>query len=314
MALTDRRSAGHRWGAVLDRTPAHHFHYSGTTMAGLATRTAVAAALLISAADGFAQSTARITPDVVYGHKDGMALTLDVYQPGGTANGAGVLFMVSGGWVSQWAPPQNTVRRFEALLAKGFTVFSVRHGSSPRYKVPEAAADVERAVRFVKLNAAKFGVDPARLGVYGGSAGGHLSLLLGLDPDSGNAQARDEVLRGASGVAAVVAFFPVVDLRGITGPSEQFPALDFPAEHAPAVSPILFVTKDDPPTLLIHGDADRLVPIRQSERMHAALKEAGVVTEFVTIPGGDHGFSVPEHSRRATELMVAWFERHLLRP
>ena len=138
--------------------------------------------------------------------------------------------------------------------------------------------------------------------------------MLGLDPDPGNAQARDEVLRGASGLAAVVAFFPPVDLRGWTGPSEQFPALDFAADLAASVSPLLFVSRDDPPTLLIHGDADTLVPISHSQRMHAALKDAGVTTEFVTIPGGTHGFAGnPEHSRQATELMVAWFERYLLK-
>lgn len=271
------------------------------------------AAVLALSLNVFAQAPApRITPDVVYGHKDGLAMTFDVYTPP-NANGAGVLFMVSGGWVSAWAPADAALRRFDPLLAKGFTVFSVRHGSSPRYKVPDAAADVERAVRFIRLNATKFGVDSGRLGAYGGSAGGHLSLMLGLDPDPGDAQARDEILRGASGLAAVVALFPPVDLRGWTGPSKDFPALDFPADQAGSVSPILFVSSDDPPTLLIHGDADKLVPISHSERIHAALKTAGVSTEFVTIPGGTHGFTNPEHSRRATELMVAWFERYLLK-
>jgi acetyl esterase/lipase len=274
---------------------------------------ALVATVLALPLDVIAQTQApRITPDVIYGHKDGLAMTLDVYTPP-NPNGAGVLFMVSGGWVSTWAPPEGAARRFDLLLNKGFTVFSVRHGSSPRYKVPDAAADVERAVRFIKLNATKFGVDPARLGAWGGSAGGHLSLMLGLDPDAGDAQARDEVLRGASGVAAVVAWFPPVDLRGWTGPSKQFPALEFDAGLAPSLSPILFVSSDDPPTLLIHGDNDTLVPIAHSQRLHAALKEAGVATEFVTIPGGTHGFTNPEHSRQAMELMVAWFERYLLR-
>jgi acetyl esterase/lipase len=276
--------------------------------------TGILATVLALAFETSAQTTApRITPDVVYGHKDGLAMTFDVYTPP-NPNGAGVLFMVSGGWVSTWAPAESASRRFEPLLGKGFTVFSVRHGSSPRYKVPDAASDVERAVRFVKLNATKFGVDPGRLGAWGGSAGGHLSLMLGLDPDSGDAQARDEILRGASGLAAVVAFFPPVDLRGWAGPSKDFPALDFPADLAASVSPILFVSGEDPPTLLIHGDADKLVPISHSQRIHTALKEAGVTTDFVTIPGGTHGFTGnPEHSRRATELMVAWFERHLLK-
>jgi acetyl esterase/lipase len=253
----------------------------------------------------------RITPDVVYGHKDGLAMTFDAFTPA-AQNGAGVLFMVSGGWVSTWVAPETMVRRFEPFLAKGFTVFAVRHGSSPRYKVPDASADVERAVRYIKLNAQTFGVDPARLGAYGGSAGGHLSLMLGLDPDSGNSQAREAVLRGPSGVAAVVAWFPPVDLRGWAGPSDRFPALDFPSAQAPSVSPIDFVSRDDPPVLLIHGDADTLVPISHSERMRAALGAAGVPVEFVTIPGGDHGFTSAAHSQRAMELTVRWFERHLL--
>jgi len=253
----------------------------------------------------------KITPDVVYGHKDGLAMTFDVFTPA-LPNGAGVLFMVSGGWVSTWVAPETFARRFEALLTKGFTVFGVRHGSSPRYKVPDASADVERAVRYIKLNASTFGVDPARLGAYGGSAGGHLSLMIGLDPDAGNPQARDAVLRGPSGVAAVVAWFPPVDLRGWTGPSERFPALDFPDAQAPSVSPIDFVSRDDPPVLLIHGDADKLVPIAHSERLRAALGAAGVTVDFVTLHGGDHGFTDPGHSQRAMELTVSWFERHLL--
>jgi len=254
----------------------------------------------------------KITPDVVYGHKDGLAMTFDVFTPA-AANGAGVLFMVSGGWVSTWMAPETAFRRFEPLLAKGFTVFSVRHGSSPRYKVPDASADVERAVRYIKLNASALGVDPARLGAYGGSAGGHLSLMLGLDPDAGNPQSRDAVLRAPSGVAAVVAWFPPVDLRGWTGPSDRFPALDFAAAQAPSVSPIDFVSKDDPPVLLIHGDADQLVPIAHSERLRTALTSAGVTVDFVTIPGGDHGFTNPAHSQRALELTLAWFERYLLK-
>ena len=264
--------------------------------------TGIVAVVALLSLDGLAQTaqttSPRITPDVVYGHKDGMAMTFDVYTPP-NPNGAGVLFMVSGGWVSTWAPPESAVRRFEPLTNKGFTVFSVRHGSSPRYKVPEAAADVDRALRFIKTNSATFGVDANRLGAYGGSAGGHLSLLLGLDADP-------------AGLAAVVALFPPVDLRGWTGVNRDFPALDFAADQAASVSPILLASKDDPPTLLIHGDQDKLVPISHSQRMYAALKEAGVTSEFVTIEGGGHGFT-GANSQRATELLVAWFERHLLK-
>ncbi len=119
-----------------------------------------------------------ITPDVVYGHKDGMALTYDVFRPKENANGLGVLFMVSGGWYSRWSPPESRQAFFKPMLDRGFTVLAVRHGSAPRYKVPEAVADVRLAVRHIRLHAADYRIDPERLGVYGMSAGGHLSLCL----------------------------------------------------------------------------------------------------------------------------------------
>ena len=250
-----------------------------------------------------------ITPDVVYGHKDGMALTFDVFRPA-DANGGAILYMVSGGWVSRWSPPEAAAPRFSGLLEKGFTVLAVRHGSSPRYKVPEAEADVRRALRYVHLNADRLGIDADRLGVYGGSAGGHLSLMLGLVSDGGQ-EGNDPVLRAPSRVAAVVAYYPPVDLRSMVGPNERFPALEFPREQAESISPVLYATSDDPPTLLIHGDADELVNISHSVRMQEALQGAGVVSDFVTIPGGDHGFRNPEHRARAEALMVDWFDKHL---
>ncbi len=93
-------------------------------------------------------------------------------------------------------------------------------------------------------------------------------------------------------------------------PSERFLALDFADSLAASVSPILFVSSDDPPVLLIHGDADRLVPIRNSEDMHAALLEAGVTTEFITIPDAGHGFR-GDDAERARVAVVEWFETHL---
>ncbi|MFM7057081.1 MAG: alpha/beta hydrolase, partial [Planctomycetota bacterium] len=133
-----------------------------------------------------AQEWRTITPDVIYGHKAGMALTYDVVRPTEKTNGAVVLFMVSGGWVSIWAPPETVVRPekkglnlFEKIVDRGYTLVLVRHGSSPYFKVPDAVADVKLAVRHVRKQAATYGVDPQRIGVCGGSAGGHLSLVLG---------------------------------------------------------------------------------------------------------------------------------------
>ena len=263
-----------------------------------------------SLAPAFAQQSNAIVPDVIYGHKAGMALTFDVFKPDSAANGAGVLIMVSGGWVSTWRDPRTGRAAYSHLLNAGFTVFAVRHGSSPQFKVPEAYADVKRALRYIHLHAAEWGVDARRLGVHGGSAGGHLSLMLATTGDDGDPSASDPVLRGSSKVAAVVAYFPPVDLRQMTGPSDRFPALNFEEALSGSVSPILFVTPDDPPSLLIHGTADQLVPYSNSTRMHAAFQEKKVATELILIDGAAHGFQGAA-LMQAREATVRWFVAHL---
>ena len=192
----------------------------------------------------------------------------------------------------------------------GYAVFMVRHGSAPLFKVPEAVADVRRAVRYVRLHADDFGVDPDRLGVTGGSAGGHLSLMLGNASDEGNAESDDPIEQTGNRVAAVVAYFPPVDLQGLAGPNDRFPALDFDLEKAAAISPVLFVSEDDPPTLLVHGDADQLVPLANSERIKAAFDEANVTSKLIVIEGAGHGFG-GENGQRASSALVAWFNEHL---
>src|SRR5262249_44088610 len=135
-----------------------------------------------------------IEPDVVYGHKDGMALTFDVVKPA-KANGAGILGIQTGGWYSNWVDPKGWPNTAKSFLDKGWTVFIVRHGSAPKYTIPEATGDVRRSVRFIRMKAKDYGVDPERLGVTGGSAGGHLSLMLATTGDDGDASAKDEVLK-----------------------------------------------------------------------------------------------------------------------
>ncbi|MEX2468431.1 MAG: alpha/beta hydrolase [Pseudohongiellaceae bacterium] len=265
--------------------------------------------LLAFAVSSLAGADVNIHVDRVYGHKDGMALVYDVLIPD-NANGAAVVYMVSGGWYSRWSPPATRERQFADLLAAGFTVIPVHHGSAPRYHVPDAYTDVSRAIRHIKLHAATYGIDPERLGVTGGSAGGHLSLMLGLASKAGDPAAQDPVLRQDNHVAAVVAYYPPVDLRSIVGPNERFPALNFAAEQAPSISPILHADAGDPPTLLIHGDADELVDISNSEIMFAEFERQGVQADFITIPGAEHGFR-GDDARQAAVARLAWFEQHL---
>ncbi|MDE2849886.1 MAG: alpha/beta hydrolase [Acidobacteriota bacterium] len=263
-----------------------------------------------------AGSDARVHADVVYGHKMGMALTFDAIVPA-EQNGAAVLFMVSGGWFSRWSDPHRIVSgeggragAVNELLDDGYAVFMVRHGSAPLFKVPDAVADVRRAVRYIRLNADDFAIDPDRMGVFGGSAGGHLSLMLGNASDEGNAGSKDPIEQTGNRVAAVVAYFPPVDLQGITGPNDRFPALDFDPAKAADISPVLFVSEDDPPTLLIHGDQDQLVPLSNSERIKAAFDEANVTSKLIVIEGAAHGFR-GEDGQRASSALVAWFNEHL---
>ena len=266
------------------------------------------AAVCVTQSRAFAQVEVAITPDVVYGHKDGMALTFDVFKPKEKAKGIGVLFMVSGGWVSAWSEPKKLQPMFQPLLEGGYTVFAVRHGSSPRYVIPEIVVDVRSALKFIHSHAADYQVDPAKLGVFGFSAGGHLSLVLGT-------MTNDKKASDAPHVAAVVAVFPPTDLGpyvALDSPlREQFPALKFDPAKANDYSPLMHVTADDAPTLLVHGDKDELVPIWHSQKIEAALAEAKVPAELITIEGAAHGFNA-EGNKRLVKGMVDWFDKYLV--
>ena len=141
-------------------------------MRNLAPATLLILALCVGVFAQAKPTEVEIISDVVYGHKDGMALTFDVFRPKSHLNGAAVIFMVSGGWVSAWAPPTQSQPRFQALLDKGFTVIALRHGSSPKYVIPDIVADAEQFASFGKSK--DWGVDRMPR-VWGGSAGGHLS-------------------------------------------------------------------------------------------------------------------------------------------
>tara|TARA_R110002111_G_scaffold259308_1_gene329315 strand:- start:123942 stop:124799 length:858 start_codon:yes stop_codon:yes gene_type:complete len=274
------------------------------------------ASILIPVCSTSANEEVKITADVVYGHKFGMALTFDVFQPQEKPNGAGVLFMVSGGWYSRWTDPKNMQSQFKPLLDEGFTVFAVRHGSSPKFVIPEVVDDVRRSVRFIRLHAKEYGVNPEQLGVWGGSAGGHLSLVLGTTSDAGNPKVQDPVLQNSDRVAAVVAYYPPTDLREFVDEKSsyyhRFPALQFDVNLADDFSPVLHVTKDDAPTLLIHGDLDELVPISHSENIMKQFQEQNVPAELIIIKDAAHGFQGADNTR-ASQAVVKWFKQHLLK-
>jgi acetyl esterase/lipase len=262
-------------------------------------------------------TTATYIRDVIYGHRDGMALTYDVFKPL-KPNGALVVNMVSAGWRSSWGPPEERQARYQWLIDKGFTVVALHHASAPRFPVPDAVADVRLGMRHIKLHAADYGADPERIGVWGASAGGHLSLVAGVMADDGDPAALDPLERSGNRVAAVVAYFPPTDLDVLLGSRAKSGAIDFDDSLRATISPVHFADPRDPPTLLITGDADKGVPPSQSEAMKAALDKAGVENKLTQFPGADHDFYVKgdpaktdAYALEAMNAMVAWFEHHL---
>jgi acetyl esterase/lipase len=274
--------------------------------------------------------------DVIYGRKFGMALTMDVFTPKSGANGAAVIWVVSGGFRSAHESINPALAK--PLLDHGYTVFAVVHGSQPRFQIPEIIQDMNRSVRFIRYHAKDYSIDPNRIGVTGASAGGHLSLMLGMAGAKGDEKAKDPVDRESSRVQAVACFFPPTDFLnwGASG-KELLHAVD----HAPPfrasfdylelnkgtnlydritddaklrqithdISPIYYVSSDDPPTFIIHGDKDVLVPLQQSEIFVAKLKEAGVESKLVVKKGAGHGFW-PDFIKDIDQF-VEWFDSHL---
>lgn len=271
--------------------------------------------------------------DIVYGRKFGMALTLDVFTPE-KPNGAAVIWIISGGWVSNH--DGINVGRAAEFLNRGYTVFAVVHGCQPRFTIPEAVADLQRSVRFIKHNAQRWNIDPARIGVTGASAGGHLSLMLGTSSAEGVESAKDPVDRQSSRVQAVGCFYPPTDFFNYGQPQENalgrgtlanykapfaFNRLDpttrtfEPITDAAEIDkigkmicPVTHVTADDAPALIIHGDADKLVPIQQAEVIIAAFEQAKVPCKLVRKPGLAHGWA---QSEKDLVTIADWFDEQL---
>ncbi|MEZ5402106.1 MAG: alpha/beta hydrolase [Bryobacteraceae bacterium] len=167
------------------------------------------------------------------------------------------------------------------LTAAGYTAFVITHRAAPRFHYPAAVEDAQRAVRFVRYHAARYGIDKDRIGAFGASSGGHLVSMLGTLDGKGRAATEDPVERQSSKVQCVVALYPVTDpakvdtSNGLQAITSFMPAR-FDLDRFREAAPVTHVTADDPPFLLIHGDGDKTVPFNQSELMEAALKNVKV--------------------------------------
>ncbi len=284
----------------------------------------LAAAVLCPAAEPFT-----VESNVIYGMYSGSALLMDVYKPA-QPKGYGIIFISGSGWTTPLAYSAEPLKQnsqsklYASTLAKaGYTVFAISHRSLPRFRYPAQVEDSQRAVRFIRHNAAAFGIRPDRIGAAGGSSGGHLVSMLGTHDGKGNPADPDPVERESAKVQCVVARAAPIDFltgdngRFILGMARPAAGQENTEEYRlhKEASPVTYVTPDDPPFLLMHGDKDEQVDFAQSVEMEAKLKAAGVTVKLLRIPGAMHGPTFPQAVNPPDYMgeMIRWFDTYLVK-
>ena len=270
------------------------------------------------AGGGQASVAVRTEENVLYATVNGSQLHLDVYQPAAqsmTWPRKGVILIHGGGWTDL---DKSTMRGMGNFLARsGLVCFSVDYrlfhaGENPW---PAQLDDVQRAVRWVRANAGKYGVDPERLGAFGHSAGAQLAALLGMEDTRDNSD--PGLAQYSSRVQAVV------DVSGPTDFTTQHDAeylafftRFFGADYSthPEIwreaSPAHHVSKQAAPFLIVHGTADESVPIAQAQELYEKLQAAGVPVKFVKVDDA-HTFRTPEARRQLALETWEFFSRNL---
>ena len=223
-----------------------------------------------------------------------------------------VIYIHGGGWEHGDRSGGGFLEQLRPqLLAKGFVVASIDYRLAPANRWPAQIVDSKCAVRYLRAHASAYGVDPTRIGAWGGSAGGHLVSMLGTT-DANAGFDVGEWLDQSSRVQAVVDLFGPADLTA--GGWEKDPTqivknvFGVPAGTTSDVlekaSPVTYVSRDDPPFLILHGDADHSVPASQSQELAAKLTAAGVPAQLVMVHNGPHGLADPKESP-APQALVA---------
>ncbi len=263
--------------------------------------------------------------DIVFGEVHGTGLLMDIFTPKGKSNGLAIVDVVSGAWYSD----RNKIRDhtiaqlYNIYCSRGYVVFAARPGSKTRYTAAEMDQHVKLAIRYAKEHAGEFSIDPLRLGITGASAGGHLATLAALTPVEAKANSKNPLERHDTTVRAVGVFFPPTDLVDWDNGKEPDMKILAPLlflngtqghsdeeikKAARAVSPLHRVGKPTTPFLLIHGDADKVVPLSHSERLVAAIKSAGDSAELIVKAGGGHPWLTMSQEVR---VMADWFDKQL---
>jgi acetyl esterase/lipase len=256
----------------------------------------------------------RVLNDLEYTKIGDVPVGLDLYLPAGDQRPKPVIVWIHGGG---WYKGSKKPLLAGAFVERGYAVASIDYRLSDLAVFPAQIHDCKAAIRWLRANAREYNLDAEHIGAWGGSAGGHLAALLGtsggvkeLEGDGGNPEY-------SSRVQAVCEWYGPSDLPGYATASQ--PARNIveklvggPAAEKKdllvAASPVTYVSKDSPPFLIAHGDADTLVPLSESKKLVAALKSAGVQVTFDIIPGEKHGFRNPSEP---IQKALIFFDKHL---
>jgi acetyl esterase/lipase len=273
----------------------------------------------------------QVKKGIVYGTADGQQLLLDMARPKEGGPYPLVVLMHGGAWRygsradlsrnGRDASGKSLPSVIETVAAHGYVAVSVGYRLAPKYKFPAQLEDVRTAIDFLRDHAKEYDIDPNRIAAGGFSAGAHLALLLGLEkPAEGNGGNGN----GGNGdtpprVKAVISFFGPTDLslyKASPGLEEAYfvPVFGKDGKIAPEVykeaSPITYVSRDDPPVLLVHGTFDFIVPIIHSEHLYKKLKDAGVDAEMITVPGAGHGWGGATATKTTLDA-IKFLDEHL---
>lgn len=263
-------------------------------------------------------SDGRVSIDegVVFATGGGRELRCDVYTPPARPAAApGVLLLHGGSWRTG---DRTQLRGYGILLGRaGYVCVAADYRLADEAPWPAQIEDVKAAIRWMRASAPRLGIDPDRLVAHGNSAGGHLALLAAGTPGDAALESDGGDAAVPTDLAAVVAIYPPVKLHRV--PTELFaPPSEDETDEAAAreagrqASPVTHVSTGFPPTLLVHGDADEVVPVEASLTMHAALRQAGVPVELHLYPEQPHAFDAdPAFGRRCADAIAFFLERYV---